>query len=67
MEIVRELPNQRVFQEWNERVKDVKLSMVGADGVFLPVRTTYNTTELCGSGGTLRVRHFSMQLIFEEW
>lgn len=67
MEIVRELPSQKVFQEWSERVKDVKLSMVGADGVFLPVRTTYHTTELCGSGGTLRVQHLSMQLVFEEW
>lgn len=56
IEIQRELPNQRIFNDWMDRLKDVRLSMVGADVLFLPVKQTYSKTELCGSGGTLRVK-----------
>lgn len=44
IEIQRELPNQRIFNDWLERVKDVRLSMVGSEVVFLPVSQTYSKT-----------------------
>lgn len=55
IEIQRELPNQRIFNDWLDRLKDVRLSMVGPDVLFLPASHTYSKTELCGSGGTLKV------------
>jgi hypothetical protein len=38
------LPNQRIFNEWIDRIKDVQLSMVGSDIVFLPIKQTYSKT-----------------------
>lgn len=60
------MPNQRIFNEWIQRIKDVKLSMVGADIVFLPIKQTYSQTEFCGSGGTLRVILFTIRLCLKN-
>ena len=52
---MKNIPNENIYIKWTERIKNVKISMIGADIVYLPVKHQYNHTELCGSGGNLKV------------